>query len=357
MTTRPSDTWALALVGLLLAVTPLVRAAGTDAMPDLAAESGALRLDRSRAALASGDPRRAALAAALHDGWRGGAGQRDPIDDPAAFARRAALEQLAVEAVVLAVAHGGQDPVVQLLLAQVCDQAWAGCDADAATARLAELEPGNGLAALLALSRAHARRSTAEQQAALATLAAASRFLTHDAALLATARDYVADAAIASATRRAAPEGLTDDDLRALLAFGLWLASPRVSSYPLVSVCRAAPGHTDEHRDCIAAARVVAGAEDAVNPRLALGLLDQLVVDPDERARVRARMRDRDWQRHAYEALAPRAFDTPGTAAAELAATIAAGGEASLRTQRLTAAGIPLAAPADWVATESRLQD
>lgn len=153
------------------------------------------------------------------------------------------------------------------------------------------------------------------------------------------------------------PDGLTADDHRAMPAFGYWLASPKPWLPPLVGRCRAAPQDSDERVDCRLAARVASRADDAINLRIGLALLEDLAVDPEERTRVGAQRRDLDWQVRAYGELTRSVAESPGSAAAHLDAMIAAGGELALQAKLLSAAGIPLAAPADWTPSDPRLRD
>lgn len=311
-------------------------------------------IERARAVIANDDARAALVMAAKRDARRLNS---VPADDPDAAARRATLDQLAVEAIALAIARGADDPVVQLLLSQVCDQEWASCDAVAAVARLTELEPGNGLAALVKLSRAHDRKDQAGERAALRTLARAERLDTHELALLAAVRDFVGNADVPAAMLGEVPEGLTAEDHRAMLVLGYWLAIPRPWLSPLARRCRAAPQDSDERADCSLAAGVASRANDAINLRIGLALLEDLAVDPEERARIRQQRRDLDWQNSVYSELTRQVGESPGSAAAHLEAMVAAGGEVALRTKLLSEAGIPLAAPADWTPSDPRLRD
>jgi len=311
-------------------------------------------IERARAAIANDDTRAAMVMAAIHGARRQ---QAVSLDEPDAAARRATLDQLAVEATALAIARGADDPVVQLLLSQVCDQEWALCDADAAVARLIELEPGNGLAALVMLSRAHHRKDADGERAALRMLAGAERLDTHEVALLAAVRDLVGNAGVPPAMLGEVPEGLTAEDHRATLVFGYSLAIPRPWLSPLARRCRAAPQDSDERADCSLAAGVASRANDAINLRIGLALLEDLAVDPEERARIRQQRRDLDWQNSVYSELTRQVGESPGSAAAHLEAMVAAGGEEALRTKLLSEAGIPLAAPADWTPSDPRLRD
>lgn len=321
------------------------------------AATEAFAIERARAALAEGDPRRAMIAAMIHDGRRRIAAPPGPADGAPATARRAALGALAIEAVAIAIARGADDPPVQLLLSQVCDQEWAACDADAAVARLTELEPGNGLAALVMLSRAHHRKDADGERAALRTLAGAERLDTHEVALLAAARDLVGNADVPAAMLGEVPEGLTAGDHRAMLVFGYWLAIPKHWLVGLGPRCRAAPPESDEREDCVSAARLLVAADDAISPSIGLALLEDLAVDPEERARIRQQRRDLDWQDSVNRELTRQVGEAPGSAAAHLDAMIAAGGEVALRTKLLSEAGIPLVAPADWAPSDPRLRD
>jgi hypothetical protein len=90
---------------------------------------------------------------------------------------------------------------------------------------------------------------------------------------------------------------------------------------------------------------------------MGLSLLVDLVGDPDERARIRGLQRDLDWQRSAFFELTRDVVVSPGSAAAHFDTMIAAGGERALMEKRLSDAGLPLTAPADWVPTDPRLRN
>lgn len=330
----------------------------TAAMREEAAARETFAIERAREALAAGDPRRAMIATVAFAHGRGSWMESVMADDPEAIARKARLERLAVEAVALAQARGAEDPVVQLQLSGVCDQPWANCDADAAVERLAALEPENGLAALIALRHANRLRDAAGEQAAVQALAAAGRFESHEAEVLAAARAFVAGGHPPVAVA-GEPFNLTPDDRRAMVALTLWLVAPTTGLIPqgLDARCRATPKDADERAHCIAAARVLAGGDALVGLQIGLALLQDLVDDPDERARVRGLRRDLDWQASAHAELTTQIGESPGSMTGFVDAQIEAGGEIALRTKLLSEAGIPLTAPADWTPSNPRLRD
>lgn len=311
-------------------------------------------IERARVAIANDDVRAAMVMAAKHEARRR---HTVPADDPDAAARRAPLDQLAVEATALAIARGADDPVVQLLLSQVCDQDWASCDANAAVARLAELEPDNGLAALVMLSRAHHRKDADGARAALAALAAAERLDMHGVALLVAVRDLVGDADVPAVMLGEAPKGLTAADHRAMLALGIWLGMPRGEVFALWQRCRAAPKDSDEQRDCIRAARLAVRSDVAASEGIALALLEEVIDDAGERARIRQQRRDLDWQNSVFSELIGHVGEVPGSGSAHLDAMIAAGGEVALRSKLMADAGISMTAPADYEPANPRLRD
>lgn len=311
-------------------------------------------IERARVAIANDETRAAMVMALKHEARRR---QVVAADDPDAAARRATLDQLALEAIALAIARGADDPVVQLLLSQVCDHDWASCDANAAVARLAELEPGNGLAAMVAFSRADDRKQAEGERAALAALADAERLDEHGVALLAAARDFVGDAEVPAAMLGEAPEGLTAEDQRAMLAFGIWLAIPRYGYQALSERCRATRPDSNDHIDCIRALRVVLNSDYLASRAVGLALLEALVDDPGERARIRQQRRDHDWQISAFGELTRQVGEVPGSGSAHLDAMIAAGGEVALLTKLMAEAGISMAAPADYEPSNPALRD
>lgn len=368
MSREASRAWALWFVGLLLPGVVVHAAEPADAAQSPDVELAVLRasaaaqetfvIDRARVALAAGDPRRAMIATVAFAHGRGTWMASLMKDDPEAVARKTRLERLAVEAIALAQARGADDPVVQLMLSLMCDQPWANCDADAAVERLAALEPENGLAAVIALRRAHGVRDAAGERAALRVLAAADRFASHEAAVLDAARAF-ATGGPPPAEVAGQPLDATPEDRRAMVALSLWLAAPTTGLIPvgLDARCRAAGQGSDERAHCRAAASVLAGGDALVGRAIGLTLLEGLADDPEERSRIRALRRDLDWQAAAYIELDSTPGQTPGSFAAFVDATIAAGGEMALRAKRLTEAGIPLTAPADWLPSDPRLRD
>lgn len=193
-TIRVRAMWLAALMPLVSAAQP---AGGPerDVMRAHTVATEAFAIERAQDALEAADPRRAMIATVAFAHGRGTWMASVMKDDPEARARQDALRRLALDAIALAQARAGDDPVVQLMLSLVCDQPWANCDADAAVARLATLEPDNGLAAVIALRRAHLVRDAAGAAAALEALAAAERYTSHEVDVLAAARAFAADGA------------------------------------------------------------------------------------------------------------------------------------------------------------------
>lgn len=356
-TIRVRAMWLAALMPLVSAAQP---AGGPerDVMRAHTVATEAFAIERAQDALEAADPRRAMIATVAFAHGRGTWMASVMKDDPEARARQDALRRLALDAIALAQARAGDDPVVQLMLSLVCDQPWANCDADAAVARLATLEPDNGLAAVIALRRAHLVRDAAGAAAALEALAAAERYTSHEVDVLAAARAFAADGA-PPADAPGWPIDATPDDRRAMVALSYWLVSPTTGLFPggLADRCRATAKDSDERVRCARAARVLAGGDALVGRAIGLALLEDLAEDPNERARIRAERRDLDWQAAAYLELDPTPGQAPGSLTAFVDATIAAGGEMALRAKRLTEAGIPLTAPADWVPSDRKLRD
>lgn len=330
-----------------------------EAMRAQSAATEAFAIERAHAALEEGDPRRAMIAVIAFAHGRGSWMEAVLADEPEAIARKRELERLAGEAIALAQARGAADPVVQLQLALACDQPWANCDADAAIERLAALEPDNGLAAAIALRRAYRVKDAAGQRAALKALASAMRFDSHEAAVLSAARAFAEGGRPPAALRFGEFRDLTAEDRRAMVALTLWLVAPSTAWFPegLGTRCQAETVADDDRADCIAALRVLSGGDALVVHRIGLAMLEGLIDDPDERARIRARRRDLDWQASAFGELTRELGRSPGSVAAHVDATIAAGGELALQTKRLSEAGIPLVAPADWTPSDPRLRD
>lgn len=335
------------------------------AEPDAAASNArqavheAFVIDRARAALAVGEPRRAMVAAILYPDRRGAQSEEQIQGDAAAPARRAELDRLVGESIALALALGADDALVQVFLASSCDQPWANCDADAALERLAELDPDNGLAALMVLDRAHRRQQAGEEREAFEAFAKAERLTTLEGETPVAVRDFIGNADLPAAMLEGAPEGLTAEDQRAVIVIGSWLARqrPGFSISAESARCRAEPLGADDRERCVAAARVLAGSDDAISPRIGLRLLEDLADDPEEQALVRSRQRDLDWQTSAFGELTREVGATPGSVVGYLDAMIATGGERALMEKRLSDAGLPLTAPADWVPTDPRLSD
>jgi hypothetical protein len=362
MSREANRAWALWFVGLLLP-GGVAHAAGPDIAAQAAeADQGVARqtfiIDRIRAALADGDPRRAMIAAELA-GPRHNVAQLQMRGDLEAAARQAEFDQLVSQSLALARSAGADDPLVQVLLALVCGRPWVDCDADAALTRLADLDPGNGLAALLRMDSARQRHQAEREREAFETFARAERLTTLEEETLVAVRDFIGNADLPAAMLAGAPEGLTAGDRRAMLVIGSWLAlqRPGLSTSAISARCRAEPLGAADRDTCIAAARVLIGAGDAISPRIGLRLLEDLVDDPVEQARVRSRQRDLDWQTSAFAELTREVGATPGSVESYLDAMIAAGGERALTVKRLVEAGLPLGAPADYEPANPRLRD
>lgn len=308
-------------------------------------------IDRARAALQSTDPRAALLVTLLSKAAVNSKGQPFGAVAPSPELAQARYQQalgLAGEGLQRARQLGHDDPWVQTYLAQICGYPWAQCDASAALNRLAQLDPDNGYAALLALDRAHAMHDLLGQRAALASAARAKRISHYSAETLGAIYTLFAGGVAPVAA------GITDHmepaDLHAQTALGVYLALPLKGFSGLSTLCKRTDADPGLRADCVAVARLLSVGDTLVDEAIGLGMLDRLARGTPEAPAARQALIDAHWQRDMFMELKHSIYEHPGSMQVYISDWIAAGGERALVAQTLSAAGVSKRSPTDYAA-------
>lgn len=252
-----------------------------------------------------------------------------------------------------AVAAGGDDPLVLTTAINACPTGPRGCERTAAFARLATLEPDNGAYWRLVLADALERGDAVRAREALANMARAERFDTHQSALFAALDRALATVSLPAAFRTDEDGALVEESLaRGAFALGVLLSWTPPPIAPFAAYCAPGsdPAFESRREDCVAAADRMAQRADTLADEI-VGARVRYRATPEgpARAGARAALRDVLWRRDEYARVAAEEASDPARAFATIERRRRHGSERASAEAALRAAGVPLTAPADFV--------
>ncbi len=258
------------------------------------------------------------------------------------------------------------DPLVAWLEATDCPATDLQCDADAAIARLLEVDGDNAAVQWLAINAAIDGGDETAARTHLRLAAQAARFEPYAnevLALLREARDAAPLAPIAADTAKvlgadaALGRPARNEDLIAMHSIAQWAAVAMPAMVGVTQLCRLGPDPSERdpalQQDCTGLlAKLAADDSMVIYPAIALPMLIELTAGPQQAA-WRSALRDYAW---VYEQVIPLLW--PDAAAqvgpAQYAGWVAADGELGAMRAFMQRHGIADDPPADWLPDNPR---